>query len=81
MKFEITSFVAAVVVYLVRLRLQYVGGTRPLFMPAESTSSTQPERQAGSAEVEESSSMQAGSTYSGSRYNATGFVRGCSRAV
>ena len=31
MKFEITSFVAAIVVYLVRLRVQHVSGTRPLY--------------------------------------------------
>jgi len=90
MKFEITSFVAAVVVYLVRLRVQYAGRTRPLysesflenrsrrFMADESTTSTQSEHQGGT--VDESDSMRAGSMYSSSRH-VTGFVRGCSRAV
>ena len=68
MKFEITSFVAALVVYVIRLRVQYVTEPRPLhscsylesrshrFMPEVESQSTQPEGQMN-------------------------FARGCSRAV
>ena len=80
MKFEITSFVAAFVVYLVRLRVQYVSGTRPLYsasflddrshlyMPDASTSQQ-------AEQTINHSAIQAGSG------SASGFVHGCSRAV
>lgn len=82
MKFEITSFVAAFVVYLVRLRIQYVSGTRALSsgsylencshlyradLPASTSKSEQETR--------------CGSGCSGGMGNAAGFARGCSRAV
>ena len=92
MKFEITSFVAAIVVYLVRLRVQHVSGTRPLYsasflddrshlyMPDVSTSA-QPEQMLNNFGVPEHSAMQAVSGYSSGIHDAAGFVQGCSRAV
>lgn len=87
MKFEITSFVAACVVYLVRLRVQYVSHTRPvysssylenrshLYIQDLAASQTQPEQEP------RASAEQSGSGCSKGMGNTAGFVHGCSRAV
>jgi hypothetical protein len=81
MKFELMSFLAAMVVYVVRLRVQYVSGTRPLYsgsflenrphcyMPDYATSPA--ESAADPSEADRVSDRH----YSGE------FQRGCGRAV
>ena len=92
MKFEITSFVAAIVVYLVRLRVQHVSGTRPLYSASflddhshlyipDVSNAAQPEQTFSSSSLTEDSAMQAGSGCSSGMHSAAGFVHGCSRAV
>jgi len=73
MKFEITSFVAAIVVYLVRLRVQYVsGGTRPLYSGGYLEDRSNPDNNRSDTSAAD---------YSSGIHSAAGFPRGCSRAV
>ena len=93
MKFEITSFVAAFVVYLVRLRVQYASETRPLYSGSflENRSHlyisdlaslpAAPDQEPNGSAAADSSAMERGSGCSSGMRNATSFVSGCSRAV
>ena len=90
MKFEITSFVAALVVYLVRLRAENDGESTSLqssdFLQNRSTLCLSDLSTGSGQELKNSveahlSAMQGASSSSRGMYSAAGFVRGCSRAV
>ena len=78
MKFEITSFVAAIVVYLVRLRIQYVSETRPLYSSSYLDNRSNPDAKTSDSQAADSAMR---STFSSGIHSAAGFPRGCSRAV
>jgi len=93
MKFEITSFVAAFVVYLVRLRVQYASGTRSLhsgsymehcshlYRPEAAASPEKPQPEANDYAAGDSSATQGRAGNSSGMHTSTSFARGCSRAV
>ena len=89
MRFEITSFVAAFVVYLVRLRSEGDSETTPLH-PGNFLQSRSHYMPDGSARTDDapknsiepqSPTMRRASSSSLGLQTANGFMRGCSRAV